>query len=766
MAYGRHGQQARDPQHYRVLVHSLFSSPTSITLGNIVTTAVPLFCWHVTRDTTFVPVFLVSSAVLLLRIVIFVRYHLAIRQREQSDLEMAAWDREFFLSATAMSVVIGMTAYFAVANTEDVSAHVITITTVIAFSAGYIARNAGRPFIVVVQLMAMCVPLSIGLLLAEEPYYSWIAVFTLLFVASNIAILFSLNRNLVELAAARKRSERLAASLRSKNVTLDTALNSMVHGMVMFSANLELELANSRFADMYRLSAGDLAPGLRLTEMLDRLIKAQVLSHGCARDLGEACRRALQSGRTNEVELLTERGQIFVVHTELTPDGGILMVTEDATERKAAAAQIERMAHTDNLTGLPNRFRFNQVLRKLCTDAQCGGKSFAVFYVDLDNFKSINDSLGHEAGDRLLIEVAQRLQAVLYRGELVARFGGDEFLLLTRPMRPEDAADAGRRILDAMSPPFTLAGRTLHVTTSVGIALMPEHGRDQSDVLRAADMALYEAKSAGRNTFVLFDPKIAENLNSRRELEQDLREACRNGDLFLHYQPIVNLRSRRVVSYEALMRWKHPVRGLVPPSTFIPIAEDTGLIAEMGEWAIKQACLDARAWPDDVSVAVNVSAFQFKNTAGLIAAVQAALLASRLPPSRLELEVTESLLIEDQEASVQAIQALHQLGVRFSLDDFGIGYSSLAYLARYPFSKVKIDRTFAQHVTVEGPSRSIIEVVCQLAARLGMRVVVEGIETEEQREEVERIGAEQAQGYLFGRPEPVSKLVPPREVAA
>jgi EAL domain-containing protein (putative c-di-GMP-specific phosphodiesterase class I) len=278
-------------------------------------------------------------------------------------------------------------------------------------------------------------------------------------------------------------------------------------------------------------------------------------------------------------------------------------------------------------------------------------------------------------------------------------------------------------------------------------------------------MALYAAKAAGRNTVVMFEPSIAENLSTRRELEQDLREACRTGKLFLHYQPIVNLRTRKVVSYEALMRWEHPTRGFVPPSDFIPIAEETGLIVEMGEWAIRRACTDALNWPSDVSVAVNVSAFQFKNTAGLIGAVKDALLLSRLPPNRLELEVTESLLIEDQEASLEAIQALHRIGVRFSLDDFGIGYSSLAYIARYPFSKVKIDRTFAQHVTTEGPSRSIIEVVCQLADRLGMRVVVEGIETDHQRREVEALGAEQAQGWLFGKPQPVHAISPQRDAA-
>ncbi len=762
MAYGPHALESRDPQHYRVLVQSLFSSPTSIILSNVVGAAISLFCWKSSGYHVFLPLFCITSAIVALRILTVARYRAAVRRREQTDADIRAWDREFFIGATAFSAVLGMSSFIALAKTDDIPSHIITIVAAIAFSAGYVARNAGRPIFVMVQLLVFCVPMCIGLAEADHPYYPVIALFIVFFIITNVAIALSLNRNLLELAAARKRSDGLASSLRSKNVTLDSALNSMIHGLVMFNAKLELELANSRFAEMYRLDAAELTRGTLLTRVLDRLIGARVLAPSAARSLGEVCRSALRSGQTDHVEITTERSQVYVVHAEVTADGGILMVTEDATERKAAAAQIERMAHTDNLTGLPNRFRFTQVLRKVCAEASAGTRAYAMLYIDLDNFKTINDSLGHEAGDQLLVEVAQRLQSVLWHGELVARFGGDEFLLLTGMTNPADAAETGQRVLAA---PFDLGQRSLHVTTSVGIALIPEHGRDSSDVLRAADMALYAAKAAGRNRVVVFDPEIAKSLNTRRELEHDLREACRTGKLFLNYQPIVNLRTRRPVSYEALMRWQDPVRGFVPPSDFIPIAEQTGLIVEMGEWAIRQACMDARDWPADISVAVNVSAFQFKNTAGLIEAVKRALEASQLPANRLELEVTESLLIEDQDASLEAIRALHRMGVRFSLDDFGIGYSSLAYLARYPFSKVKIDRTFAQHVTSNGPSRSIIEVVCQLADRLGMRVVVEGIETEHQRREVEALGAEQAQGYLFGRPQAVEQLTPERDAA-
>ena len=324
----------------------------------------------------------------------------------------------------------------------------------------------------------------------------------------------------------------------------------------------------------------------------------------------------------------------------------------------------------------------------------------------------------------------------------------------------------GQRCLDALSDPIEIDTHVLSVTTSIGVAVGPTDGHESSELMRAADMALYAAKADGRNKSVLYTRDLADALSHRRAMEVDLRAATRSGLLVLHYQPIVDARTDQVRSYEALMRWQHPEKGMISPSEFIPIAEQTGLIVQMGAWALLRACQDAQTWPDPISVAVNVSAFQFREPAKLIEAVKDALLISGLHPSRLELEVTESLLIADQEATLDAIRVLRRLGVRFSLDDFGSGYSSLGYLARYPFSKVKIDRSFAEHLTSDSPSRSIIEVVCQLAGKLGLRVVVEGIETEEQRREIVALGAEQAQGWLFGRPQPVSTIQARRQHAA
>ncbi|HEY4773697.1 MAG TPA: EAL domain-containing protein [Xanthobacteraceae bacterium] len=747
-----------DFARYQLLVASLFSSPTSVVLSNVVGTAVPFFCWSATGMPAFLLLGVAAAITIALRVVTIIGY----RRADHSHDDLATvkrWDREYLLGSTVFSAILGYNAYVALALTDNVPSHIINIIAGIAFSSGYVARNAGRPVFVIVQLLFFCVPMALGLFSSPQLYYRIIGVFVLLYIVTNIAITFSINRNLLALAAANKKSQSLAQTLRRKNITLDSALNSMTHGLAMFDAELQLEVANSKFSELYSLPEDLLVPGTQFRHVINQLILAQTFAPDPANDLAAVCDRVLHSQQPATLETFTERQQTFVISIEPTPDAGILMLTEDATARKAIAAQIERMAHYDSLTGLANRFKFNGVLKEACVLAETEGRPFSLLYIDLDNFKNINDSLGHDAGDHLLVATAQRLRDFLGE-DVVARIGGDEFVLVQPATAAPAAVEMGQRIVDIMSTPFEIDGTTIYVTTSVGVALAPEHGSQPADVLRAADIALYAAKAAGRNTVAMFDPTMADALNKRREIENDLREACQTGRLFLYYQPIISLATSHIDSCEALMRWQHPTKGMIPPNVFIPIAEQSGLIAQMGDWAIRQACMEATNWPDQISVSVNVSAFQFKDTKRLIDTVKDALLISRLAPNRLELEVTETLLIEDQKTTLEAIRALRRIGVRFSLDDFGTGYSSLAYLARYPFSKVKIDRGFAQHVTTAGPSRSIIEAVCQLARRLGLRVVVEGIETEEQKREIELLGAEQAQGYLFGRPEPAETLMP------
>ncbi len=746
-----------DHERYRLLVASLFGSPATLVLGAIIGALLPYFSWSVSGQRVFVVLTVAALVTLALRVVTIIRFRLGSRSSDQID-QIKRWDREYFVGATAASIILGLNGYFALTHTHATALHVITIASTIAFASGYVARNAGRPNFVFVQLFGSCVPPAVGLFLADEPHFQAIGYFMILFIVTSVTITLSINRNLLELAAAHKRTRTLAETLRHQNITLDSALNSMTRGLVMFDADLRLEICNSNFAELYTLPKDATGPGTPLEVIASALVEGHVLAPASAGDVAALCRRVLDMRQPATLEIMTERGQAFVISVDLTPDNGILMLTEDATARKAIAAQIERMARFDSLTGLANRFTFNEALRRACHAVN--DQAFAVLYIDLDNFKHINDSLGHDSGDRLLTAMARRLSGFSRQGDLLARLGGDEFVVLHSGGSAQSAHDLAQRIINSMTAPFEIEGNTIYVTTSIGIAMSPEHGSDPMEVLRASDIALYAAKAAGRNTVAKFDPSMAEALCQRREIENDLREACQTGRLFLHYQPIVELATGRVTSCEALMRWKHPTKGMIPPDVFIPIAEQTGLIAEMGSWVIRQACMDAANWPEHIAISVNISAFQFKDPKRLIDTVKDALLMSRLDPNRLELEVTESLLIEDRKTTLEAIRALRRIGVRFSLDDFGAGYSSLAYLARYPFSRVKIDRSFAENVTSDTPSRSIIEAVCQLARRLGLHVVVEGIETEEQRREVVKLGAEQAQGYLFGRPEAADVLMP------
>lgn len=757
LARGATSAKSRHVVAYQMLVGSLFTSPTSIVSSNILGAVVPLFCWTITDHWPFLALAIAAAVVVGLRC-LTVHSYLRSNHDDDSYADTRRWDREYLIGAALFSAVVGLVAYTALIHTESVPAHMCATVCAFAFASGYVARNAGRPSFVIVQILCCLLPTAFGLSLAQEPYYPLLAVFVLVYMGVNVSVTFSLNRNLVALADASTTSRELAETLRVKHAELDSALNAMTHGLVMLNEDLELEVSNSKFVDLYGLDA-DPSPPESLDDLAGRLAHARAIGENDAAFLADLCRRVQDSKRPATVEFAAMSGRILVVSIEPTPEGGILVLTEDATARKATAAQIERMAHYDSLTGLANRFLFNQALKSSCAAVAAGhGEAFAVLSVDLDNFKPVNDTLGHEAGDRLLIEAAARLRNEMGSGDLVARFGGDEFLILARAGDAEAAKRVGSRILEQVAKPFAIGSATVNLTASVGIALVPAHGLEPTDVLRDADIALYEAKGAGRNAALVFDPTMAEALGRRREIESDMRSACQSGRLLLNYQPVIDLSTGRIRSYEALMRWNHPVRGLIPPSDFIPISEQTGLICEMGAWALQQACTDAAGWPDDLSVAVNVSPVQFRDTAQLITAVKTALRVSGLAAHRLEIEVTESLLIEDERATLKAIRVLRRHGVRFSLDDFGIGYSSLAYLARYPFSKVKIDRSFAQQVTKEGPSRAIIEVVCQLAHRLGMQVVVEGIETAEQRQEVQRLGAEQAQGYLFGRPEPLARI--------
>jgi diguanylate cyclase (GGDEF)-like protein/PAS domain S-box-containing protein len=436
----------------------------------------------------------------------------------------------------------------------------------------------------------------------------------------------------------------------------------------------------------------------------------------------------------------------------------LITVIEDATERKKAEQRIAFLAHHDPLTGLANRAALAQKIEEAAARQRRRNEPFSVLLLDLDRFKEVNDTLGHPAGDTLLTEVAMRLKSLLRETDVLARLGGDEFAIIQAgESDPRGAAQMlAERILEFLGKPFAIDGGEINIGTSIGIALAPEHGTGSGELLKMADLALYRTKSAGRNGYSFFDPEMSELASARQEIENDLRRAIQQNELELHYQPILNAKTRKISS-EALVRWRHPTKGLLFPDLFVPLAEETGLIAQIGDWVLRKACADAVAWPDDVKVAVNLSLVQFRKTK-LADTVMRALVDSGLRPERLELEITETALIESAAECLPALRQFKSLGITIVLDDFGTGYSSLSQLAMFPFDRIKIDKSFTQNLTKRSECAAIISATLTLAQSLDIATTAEGVETVDQYRVLRLAGVTSVQGYLFKRPGPVSEL--------
>jgi diguanylate cyclase (GGDEF)-like protein/PAS domain S-box-containing protein len=467
------------------------------------------------------------------------------------------------------------------------------------------------------------------------------------------------------------------------------------------------------------------------------------------------------SGRTwrhikadgSEIEVLTYARKLVIDRTET-----VLVAIVDVTERKQAEARIAHMAHHDALTGLPNRVLFHERLDEALGRVRRSGENLAVLCLDLDHFKSVNDTLGHPVGDELLRAVSARLRQCCRHNELVARLGGDEFAII-QPLTgtPVEASELAIRLISVVSEPYDVHGHEVVIGASIGIALAPADGEESDGLLRNADMALYRAKADGRGTSHFFEPEMDRRLQARRALELDLRKAFANGDFELFYQPLVTIESNEVSGFEALLRWRHPERGMISPMEFVPLAEEIGLITPLGEWVLRQACVEAERWPGALKIAVNLSPVQFRNR-GVVHAVMSALAHSGLAPDRLELEITESVLLGETEANLATLHQLRKIGVRISMDDFGTGYSSLSYLRSFPFDKIKIDRSFVSEMVGRPDCLAIIRAITGLGASLGIATTAEGVETPEQLESLRAEGCTEVQGFLFSPPRPAGEL--------
>ncbi len=432
----------------------------------------------------------------------------------------------------------------------------------------------------------------------------------------------------------------------------------------------------------------------------------------------------------------------------------------DVTERRRAERRLAHMAHHDDLTDLPNRAFFRKSIDAALSHLHPAQGDVGVFYLDLDQFKAIIDTLGHSVGDALLRAVAERLRAGLRPTDVVARFGGDEFAILRADLKgPDEASALASYLVDLVGRPFVIDGHTIEIATSIGVTLAPGDGASSDLLLKNAYLALYRAKEDGRRIFRFFEPEMDARARARRLLEMDLRRALTAGQFELYYQPLVSLKSGAITGFEALLRWHHPSRGMVPPAEFIPLAEEIGLIAPLGEWVLRQACAEAARWPGELKIAVNLSPVQFR-TGNLTHSILTALANSGLPASRLELEITETILLAESEANLAILHRLRALGVSVSMDDFGTGYSSLSYLRAFPFDKLKIDRSFVSDLSAGGGCMAIVRAVAGLGLSLGISTTAEGVETSEQLEWLRNEGCTEMQGYYFSPPVPASKILP------
>ncbi|MDH2342174.1 EAL domain-containing protein [Bradyrhizobium sp. SSUT77] len=536
---------------------------------------------------------------------------------------------------------------------------------------------------------------------------------------------------------------------------LDRAVNNMTQGLLLFNASQQLVICNQRYIEMYGLSAAIVRPGCSFHD----IIAHRRATGSFTGDLDQYVARVLRDIHArNSMVIDTSDGRSIQIVNEPLTDGGWVATHEDITERRRIEERITHLAHYDALTDLPNRTMFHEHLREELA-LVAGDEQLAVHYIDIDEFKGVNDALGHLVGDELLKAVAQSLRRCAGPADFVARLGGDEFAIVQSAVTSLDQVnELVARLFEAIRAPFDCMGHHLATDASIGIALAPEHGTALDQILKNADMAMYAAKAAGRRTYRFFEPEMDAKIHERRQLEIDLRHAIAHGGLEVYYQPCLALKDDRITGCEALVRWRHPERGMVSPAEFIPIAEDTGLINEIGEWVLATACRDAANWPDDIRLAVNVSPVQFKSGT-LALKIMAALAASNFPASRLELEITEAVLIRDDDTALAILHQLRAIGVRIALDDFGTGYSSLSYLHRFPFDKIKIDRCFVNDIAGPDGSASIVQAVVNLAAARRITTTAEGVETEEQRRLLRALGCSEMQGYLFSAAKPADKVL-------
>jgi diguanylate cyclase (GGDEF)-like protein len=743
----REREQEVSPAASAAAIDSLFEAPGPLLAGIVfVAIAAAMTALKTGQNLTWACVLLLIMAGLV-RVFDLLRF--LPRKSSLTAEEAARWQRRYMIGALIQAAAIGIWCGSTLLSSDDAVVHMICLSVTTGIVAGGAGRAYGRPSIFHLQAVLQFGPAVIALALYGTPYYIAMSVVSAAFLLAVMQLSANLHRIFMRAVVARKREAALAGQF-------DTALNNMPHGLCMFDAKGCLAVMNHRFSEMMNLSDDLVERGASAPDIIGACVRAGSVSAAS----GKMILSEIEGAQARDM-ITTDpdvaRGRSMSWTFQPMAGGGAVVLLQDITERRNAEARISHLARYDELTALPNRVNFRDEIGRLLAIRHDAEQLSALLFVDLDQFKQVNDTLGHPCGDQLLCAVADRLRAMLRPEDFVARFGGDEFVVFQQNLSSnEEAAVLARRIVEHLSERYKIDNHLVEIGASIGIA-MTGPGVSADTLLKNADMALYRAKADGRGTFCFFREEMAQTVEARRILELDLRKALANEEFELFYQPLVNLKSGRIATCEALLRWNHPVRGTVSPIDIIPVAEDMGLIVDLGRWILRKACMECMKWPEAVSVAVNFSPQQFHQR-DVLSEVRYALEVSGLPAHRLEIEITESSLLRNTQLTHDVLSQLSAIGVRISLDDFGTGYSSLSYLHNFPLQKVKIDRSFLEGIDTDRPL-TLLRGVARLSADLGMSVVVEGIETNEQLELISADGTvTEAQGYLFSRPVPAVRV--------
>ena len=677
------------PEIYIPLVDSLYQEGRTLVVGYFMAVVSILLSYWKSGEVLLLACAAAFTVVAVARTMDMRAYA---RTRAELKTSEAArhWEIRYGAGAASSLAILGLWCYVGFAYTTDAYVHLVSFTTTIAYVIGITGRNFGSGRLVIIQILAVAVPTIAGLLSYDDPFYfAFVPQLAIFFVVVAI-VCERLRRNLLDAVISEREVSLLAERF-------NTALSNMPHGLCMFDAGRRIVVANGKFNEQFGLPAGMDVKHWSLSDLVAQCVYMRKLSRENADKLGQCLEERLSGGPLDKfsVELEDKRALEFTV--EPMENRGMVMLVEDITERKLAEAKINQMARFDTLTALPNRAILQLRLEEALAHSR-RGRSCAIHFIDLDQFKQVNDTLGHSRGDLLLQAVATRLRAAVRDTDMVARFGGDEFIVLQAPVGDErEAAALAERILRSIGDTYDIDGNEVMISASIGVAMAPHDGSDADQILRNADMALYRAKAESRDTWRFFKPEMEATARARRSLELDLRNALANETFEIYYQPIIDLKANRITACEALLRWPHQERGMISPGEFIPVAEEMGIITEIDKWVLHKACIECRKWTGNVDVAVNLSSIEFTRS-NVPQLVREALAESGLPANRLIIEITETTLLQDTAKSRAALRELGHIGVRVSLDDFGTKYSSLSYLHSFPLHKVKIDQSFVRNL--------------------------------------------------------------------